>query len=367
MAYIDDCDEYFNLSGIKSFDDFRPIDFNMTMNRFSDVYVLYLKKVYIALLAFGLVNNALFLYVMFRVQRMHSGTNALLSSLAISDMIFLFVAIGEKIVRCHSNWCVYDVRNTTVSILSQIVIETSYHASLLSITLVAHVRYSSIFKHRIDNNPSLMRQIFKRYRITSFFNLDTTKKQISFVWITGFTFALMLLPLKLNFKVNCLIWPDDDVYSAYPIVSVELLEADGILWAYGCLMEGLPFALAFVFSCYCYLKLIRAYSDHVKRSATEGRHKQRRHRLSTMLALNNTIYFVCLAPYCVPYLIGGLIYFFNQTAGKSLVDYLKFGGIVGDFLVGALYLNASISASLYTTISPSYRRAYREALCCQNS
>ncbi len=114
--------------------------------------------------ALGLLGNGAFLFVVFRIQQMHTITNIYLSHLAFSDILYVGLAAGGLIYTFHSSPVRYDtwVDRSIGCFLLVVPLYTAYISSICIVTLVTFERYQAIVNplgHRGLNSKSRTRKL----------------------------------------------------------------------------------------------------------------------------------------------------------------------------------------------------------------
>ena len=120
--------------------------------------------IYPITLFLGVLGNSSFLYVVFRIQRMHTITNLYLAHLAFSDIVYIAITAGGLIYTFRSSPVRYDtwVETTAGCNLLVVPLYTTYIASIFIVTLVTFERYQGIvhpLAHRGLNSRSRTRKL----------------------------------------------------------------------------------------------------------------------------------------------------------------------------------------------------------------
>ena len=94
--------------------------------------------IYPITLSLGVLGNSAFLYVVFRIQRMHTITNLYLAHLAFSDIVYIAITAGGLIYTFLSSPVRYDtwVETTAGCNLLVVPLYTTYIGSIFIVTLV---------------------------------------------------------------------------------------------------------------------------------------------------------------------------------------------------------------------------------------
>ncbi|XP_071953085.1 neuromedin-U receptor 2-like [Antedon mediterranea] len=337
----------------------------ISTNSYADVDELFITKIFPIILVFGVLNNGIFLFVLYRVHRMRTTLNALLASLAISDILFLILAVGEKTLRFSSSTFANDVFPFSAKsyTILQSFIELTFQASLIAITTVAYERYNVVC-HPTLQRESPTRKVGLNIQ-TRCIKQRHLVKLLCFIWGTGLFFSILFLPPNIRYCHICIEWPPGGNYTDYPTTILEQNITAGFQVYYN-ISQGIPFIVAFFLNSYFYFKLIRVLKKHTQSVCKEHtdivtRRRQRKQRITHMLLINSAVYFVCLAPYMLTCFLGGIVGVWNsETASKILLEN---NTIFTNLSRTFMYLNSAVNSLLYTTFSVVYRTAYVEALC----
>ncbi|XP_033631812.1 C-C chemokine receptor type 1-like [Asterias rubens] len=161
------------------------------------------------ILIFGVVNNLFFLVGVFRVKRMRTVTNHYLVQLAVTDILYLPFAAGERILRFTMSPIVYD-KGSEGLIFGCIIIpffrSLGYFASLFFITLVTLEMFLAIckpIKHMVLNSRGL------------------TLKLTCGVWGSASFFACVLITSFCILEHYCVIWPAAETYQHLPTIAAS--------------------------------------------------------------------------------------------------------------------------------------------------
>ncbi|XP_033120703.1 histamine H2 receptor-like [Anneissia japonica] len=332
-------------------------------NSYSKTDAFFITKVFPTILFFGVLNNGVFIFVLFRVHRMRTTLNSLLASLAISDTLFLALVIGEKTIRLRSSVFsndLYPFSSAAYTIL-QSFIEMTFQASLIAITTVAYERYNRVCNSTVKTSSPIQKTHcgFQCVMQTHLVQL------LAFIWGIGFLFSLLLLPSNVRYKRICIIWPPTENYTEYPSTILKQ-NIEGGMQIYYNISQGIPFVVAFLVNTYLYIQLVKTLKVHTKSVAKEHvdiftKRRKRKQRITHMLLINSAVYFVCLAPYMLTRLLGGLVAIFNYDIASTLL--LDDNAIFMNLCRTLMYLNSAINSILYTALSSIYRIAYMEAFC----
>ncbi len=310
-----------------------------------------ISKILPMIFAIGLVGNLSFLFSLLRVKWMRTVTNYYLANLAIADISFLLVVVGEKILAYNTT----DIAGhmafgragcICINFLRRLV----YFASLFLVTLVSLERFYAICKpvqHWMLNGKK------------------QTLKLVAFCWILSCVFALILIPSSSLVSKNCVIWPDIPGYRHLPNLLMFCNAQNAKIWTP--VSEGIvivPFVIALITNTVLYAMII--FNLHVRASSQGAKSSQSveiRNQVARMLIINGTVFFLCLAPY-------QLTSFTRMILSSMQRSYLlrqdKIELLVWMFRI-LVYLNSVINPIVYTATSPRYRHGFLQAFSCGNA
>ncbi|XP_072171625.1 neuropeptides capa receptor-like [Diadema setosum] len=300
------------------------------------------------LMVIGVLGNLAFIYVVIKIPRMRTCTNCYLLNLAISDIIFLLMAIGEKIWR-YAMSPILDDDNPMgrggciwVFLLS----DAAYIASLFFITFVSVERYCAVCRPQKKSETS-------QFTKTAVFT--------SASWIISAIVAAALTPSNFMFNKYCLQWPPGQQFADYPTTFALCHPLHDWIAAYALGMQTIPFFISLVVNILLYIAIIRGLNRSIERLRIHGGTKDNdtkmRDQVARMLVINGAFFFCSLAPFeFVSALnmvarMSGENYFGSATA-KEVLSY------VGRSLS---YINAVINPIIYTVMSNRYREAFKQA------
>ena len=296
------------------------------------------------ILFLGVIGNLAFLYVLFRVDWMRTSTNAYLAVIAVIDIVFLFVGIGEKILR----YCISPVigDQTILGSLSgcvvlYAVIDVAYFMSIFLVSAVSYERYLAVC-HPI------------RYR-TSLRNKCRTGRNVILSLIAGAICACATIPGRNNYVMVDLVWPEDQRYSHFP-TEVGLCIADTNTAANvvnG--VQAVPFFVALIANTILYIRIVRVLNPKQSPILTSSlvSRQSTRNQVAMMLVATGLVFFLCLAPF-------EIISFLQMLSGS--VESLTFSNnrLLGFLQLSRvlMYINSAINSVIYVIASAKYRRAF---------
>ncbi|XP_022102668.1 thyrotropin-releasing hormone receptor-like [Acanthaster planci] len=297
------------------------------------------------ILTIGLVGNLAFLFVMARIRSMRTVTNAYLMNLAIADILFLVVTVGDKLARYLVTPVPWDQLYLGVAGCTSLnLLQHLFNwVSIFLVTLVTLERYYGVchpLKHMV------------------MYTYSRTWKLIAGAWFLALFCSVVVVPTHCRVLLKCIVWPDSTEYSAYPnIVGVcAPVPSNDWLAISTNLFQTIPFFSAMVFNCFAYVRIIRALKDRPGSNALSqhaiSMNDRVRNQVSIMLIANGVSFFVCGAP------------FQALSFGAAIQDIVDDERGFGSFVHVArtmLYLNSAINPFIYNATNPSYRRSFRDA------
>ncbi|XP_071787742.1 somatostatin receptor type 5-like [Asterias amurensis] len=296
-------------------------------------------------LVVGVLDNALFIYVVLRIPRMRTVTNCYLVGLSVADIIFLVFAIGSKIWAYAQSPLYADDSPLGLSgcQLNQFMVNTSYFVSLCFITLVSWERYNGVCRpHR---------------------RRDTKLRVAANVFLSTLISCLLSASLLVSFsqeELRCFIWPTTPTFSTWPEKRMACLS--NFAWAdcYSYATQTVPFFLSLFGNTLLYYKIIRGLDQSIKR--TQSNHRKAkdstRNQVAIMLVINGVALFALLAPFEFMSIfnlvanVRGAVYIIPLEARQGLAYFARV----------ASYFNSIINPIIYTVLSSRYREAFQIAL-----
>ncbi|XP_071489071.1 thyrotropin-releasing hormone receptor-like [Diadema antillarum] len=302
-------------------------------------------------LAVGLFGNILFLIVVARVPSIRTITNFYLVNLAVADLIYLTVGVGEKLWRFHSS-LLGDDPTLTGSGCSTIsfVVDFACNASVLLITAVTIERYYAICKP------------FWHRRIATW---GRTRRIVFATWLLSCVFAALLIPGNFKMIFICLVYPDEPAYEDFPTL-IGICQAVSLTWvAIANALQLIPFFLALIVNSILYALIIRSLTARIKTEAAlhtdRYRYTKERNAVTRMLVITGVLFFLLYFPYHVvilALLVAGMI-------GDD--TYFAFRHKVNPFFPifqTLMYINSANNPYIYGATNARYRRALKKTFAC---
>ncbi|XP_022099606.1 neuromedin-U receptor 2-like [Acanthaster planci] len=294
------------------------------------------------ILAFGLIGNFGFLFVLWRVTWMRTTLNFFLTNLAIADILLLSVSVLEKIIAYTISPIAVDEYFLGASgcVLLHLVMDVCYFASVSLVTLVTLERYYATCR------PHAHREHSTRARPV---------RLVSIVWFCSFALACPLIPSVCNFTAICLSWPNETRYQDYPNIMGLCLGLDVGAWLgdFADALHTVPFVVAMAVNVVFFSMIIRALNSMVARAQRSGfsdRSQHIRDRVSRMLVINGIIFFLCLAPFQIT----TMSFLFTPEAKRTDFVWMQVFRIL-------VYINSAVNPIVYNITNPRYRKAFKQA------
>ncbi|XP_033111926.1 gastrin/cholecystokinin type B receptor-like [Anneissia japonica] len=316
------------------------------------------------ILIIGLMGNVTFLVVVTLVQRMRTITNLYLQSLAVSDIIFLIVAIGEKLWRYLSSPYVDDqsMMGQIGCIVVYFITDMTFYSSVFLVTLAAVERFYAIcrpLKHRMKIGAK-----------------ERTIRLIASAWVLAFCLSMLVSPSNWGNKSYCLWWISNGTNSPSSSESFpsendpyyhngRMFQCTGITpWyvSFGACVQTLPFFTAFIANCTLYYNIIHSLNRRVgtaDRQRPNTKNLRIRNQVARMLIVNGLVFFICLAPFEILSLVVT-----SETITNIVVLTQEQYNMWGEFARLMLYVNSAVNPIVYNLMSKRYRQAYCDALKC---
>ena len=304
---------------------------------------------YPTILASGIISNSLFLVVCAFSSQMHTTTNFYLANLALADVTFLVVKLGEEIVQGYMSPIENDSRyfGNVGCIIVQFCGWFYYVASILIVTVVTADRYYAICRpisHQLGKSP---RRTYTTAAVT---------------WAVAFVVAFFSIPMFSDFKLYCAIWPEDEKYYGYPDEFALCLPA--VWWA------TFVFEVIFILSvniCMTIIlimcwKILRTLHTRTRGSEQSALSQQRslkvRNDVAFMLTVNAIVFFLCQFPIQVTVFVE-MVLMFMECPSLCQNDIWNSWIWAVDIM---LYINSVVNPIIYNLTNPQCRKEYRRVL-----
>lgn len=300
------------------------------------------------ILVVGYIGNFAFLIVVFRISWMRTFTNRYLINLAISDLIFLTSSVSYSLWQFYGSNGIYNEVFLGVEgcVTLPALADTAHLASISFITLVAIERYYAVCKPHM-HNVSVIRKHCLKLVIAS--------------WISALCLALALnIPSRHELPQFCVKWPQSEDIPDMPTVFAycrPVHNSPTIIRAVN-IFQTLPYIVSFIANAFLYTSVIYTLRrKHFTRQLTRGaktKHKKKRNRITAMLVINGSVFFLCLTPFefiSLYLVISDTDDMIKRRTVRTWVDLCRI----------TVYINSVINPFLYNAINPRYRMAFNEA------
>ncbi|XP_022093309.1 neuropeptides capa receptor-like [Acanthaster planci] len=330
---------------------------NLTDESRADVYMLnaltgkVILIVMFIILAFGVPGNLAFLVVVFRVQAMRNATNMYLTSLAVVDLTFLSVSIlpyffyFNNSVRTHLN-----TAGRVGCVGAFILPYFTYFLSISTVILVTLDKYNAVC------NP---------IRYAKGRNKQRALWLIIGSWVVAVLLAGLVALRLASLTRRCALWPKGEKYQDLPVLVGYCGAVSSAGFIIGHSVEVVVFFIALAANAFMYGRIIFVLNTRVNKKKQEQqtvpiRACQMRNQVSQLLITFGTVFFLCQSPF----VFISLAYIRDYHLGIPRdVSYRKF---VLPLTISHvfIFLNSAINPVIYNLTSRIYRRAFKEATCC---
>ena len=305
------------------------------------------------------LSNVAFIFMVWRLSRMHTITNYYLINVATADLLFACV-VSPMYAYCTSTSILYGNVPFNIPESCFLMFGSGYvawFASVMGITVVSFERFIAVCYP------------FQAYRMQSKYRA----KFIMFgIWTSSLVFGLLTAPRYGKTIKECLIWPDNndksgDKYDGLPNIlqTCVAMGSGKILAVFSETMEAASFFVALALNVYFYGRIILELSsrsivgDDTVQQAAQTVHI--RNQVARALVINGIVFFITQTPYRINN-IDGLsknisgIGFLDEEQSHSLKVFGR----------GLLFVNAAINSFIYAFSSKFYRDGFLEAFgCCR--
>ena len=297
-------------------------------------------------LAIGLIANLAFLFVIYRVPYMRTTTNFYLAHLAVSDIVFITVAVLEKVFAKLSSPISGDSAFTSSAgcVCYVLTVYITYFASIGLITLVTVERYFALC------SPARHRKFQSQNR---------TLNCVISNWCIGVIFAVCITLGFSKLESTCILWPDEEQFDDLP-ATMETCEAILPQLEYTEYIQIVAFPTALIGNAVMFWRIIKSLNDRLsssslKKTKISEQNRQARNQVAWMLVVNGFVFFVCHLPFNV-------LNFIELTSLITGVQYMEPDQMRIMAWVGRLttFLNAALNPFIYTGLNRRYRQAYAE-------
>ncbi|XP_033110211.1 thyrotropin-releasing hormone receptor-like [Anneissia japonica] len=309
-------------------------------HRYSDWDKTCVCYIFPAILLLGIVTNVSFIFVSFRISYLHTAINNFLINLSIADMLFLSVAVGEKLY----NYLDLDVYSHTVYktnagciIISILKNSTSFTAQII-VTLIALERYR-VIRYPLQAYTVNSRVRVRRHNVCSWFVAVILSATMSPAVGKHQSYCgLWIVDLKLNDTEFVIINNCDDVNHAF-VIYYEFIQTVPFFfaWTISSIIHGLTIQ-----------GLKQSISDSTLHPKGSDTLTKAGNQVTSMLLINGITFFLLLAPFQIRSLMAMIRHLNDHNYNDRFLN-------IGRLL---LYTNAAINPIIYVIINRRYRNAY---------
>lgn len=287
----------------------------------------------------GHIGNSAFLFVMFRVKSMRTVTNFYLTHLALSDILFLSLAVGEKLWRYHSSPVTFDQSGMSTSgcSLFYLFLNTAFFASLFLVTLVSLEKYC-----RVCQPLKYLKLAGKKRTVTL----------ITVAWVVALSFSACIIPGSGVMRTKCVQWADLAIYDDLPELVGMCSEVNEV---WGITFQGLqtiPFLACSIINKVLYTKIILKLHRRATQNPALSRHGtssyanhiRQRNQMAHMLIATGILFTLCLTPFQV---LSFLNMISNAANDTNIIKNQQVDAIVTSLCRVLVYLNSAINPIVY--------------------
>ena len=306
------------------------------------------------ILGLGVINNFTFLFVIFRIPKMRSATNTYLVHLALADLLYLSLSAFYNILK----YTVTPVARHTpllnsagcVSFIT--VANIAYFASIALVTMMSFERYLALC-HPMKHLKIRGRRLTNRMAVTC--------------WLLGLVFGGLTTPGIAILRVDCLQWPDNDIYQGFPSTRTYCSAIQPWVPYYTEPLLNVPWLLAMVGNIFMYVRIIQILNK--RRGVNNGRKdqdqkaQQIRNQVAKMLVVNGLVFFLCQTPYRAISLTGWIC-FIAQIPNPL---YAALGTSASQWIsIIPQLINTIVNPLIYGVMNSQYRAAVVQAFHCKS-
>ncbi|XP_071787489.1 neuromedin-U receptor 2-like [Asterias amurensis] len=292
------------------------------------------------ILILGLVTNLTFLYVVYRVSWMRTNVNAYLFHLAIADILFLVVGVGDKLWQYGRTPFLHDqmFRGTVGCVLVDLCADSAYFTGLFLVTLVSVHRFNAVCRPHSGTHQTR----------------GTTKRWIASAWLLGILLSSSLIPSYCIMELQGLIdWPDVPLYRDFPEVIGMCKPIKEWMTYVANLVQTVPFFVAMTMNILLYVRIVMSLNHIVEKGSEYGCkdvNERIRNRVTKMLVANGCVFFFCL----FPFELASLLLFTGSTIDVVWLHVFR----------TLLYTNSAVNPIIYGVTNSKYRQAVQVACSC---
>ena len=353
LSEIDVCEEDMEFLDLRSIP-FDTIRSELFYHPLESVFILTVSPI---LMAFGLIGNVGFLYIVAKLPEMRTFTNAFLANLAICDIIFILATayniLGVYVFSPDIESDPYDSSFGCVVIFG--LLHVTHYTSTAVVVFMSLERYFGICK------PLLHRRIATKQRIRNI---------IILAWTIGFAISLVIVPRLGKLIKTCILWPEDEEFRHLPTVIGECEPAHPIFNVIPFIVQAVPFFVSAIISLLIYGAVIMKLNVRVnkqvqagvdnKQIAIERQARSIRNQVARLLIITGSVFILCYFPYYVLSVNVALLELSDSAIGFQGENI----GLL--FLIARLLvtINSVANPVIYSLSNARYRMAFVSVFCC---
>ncbi|XP_072030487.1 thyrotropin-releasing hormone receptor-like [Amphiura filiformis] len=304
-------------------------------------------------LIIGTLSNGAFLFVVFKIERLHTITNLYLATLAFVDVTFVVSSAGSYLYAFTVSPVRHDAPYDSFigcTLIFGITLAV-YFTSIGLVTLVTLERYYGIclpFQHRVIASKS------------------RTRKLIASTCLIGLVLGA-IESLKFS-KLDkwCVIWPHLPDFQGWPQkvgFCVPLHENVVLL---GEFVDTVPFFVALIWNGYMYARImyslshrevIQKESENDSMGQLQVQATKVRKQVARLLIINGMLFFFCQ----IWVRFNAINNILSNITGSGFYKNAETSGLMLVFGRCMLYVNSSLNPVIYNLASSFYRDAFKEA------
>ena len=296
-------------------------------------------------------SNFAFIYMVWRVSRMHTITNYYLINVAIADLIFACV-VSPMYAYSTSTSVLYGNVPFNITGICLFLFGSAWFtwfASVIGVTVVSFERFIAVCY------PFHTHQMQSKLR---------AKLIMVGIWSCSLVFVMFTTPRYGKTIKLCLIWPNDDKYDGFPNIlqTCVAMGSGKSLAIFSEIMEAASFFVALILNVYFYGRIIIALSSRsiIGDDSVQQRQTVKvRNQVARALVINGIVFFLTQTPYRINN-IDGLS---KNISGIGFLDK-KQSDSLKVLSRGLIYVNAAINSFIYAFSSTFYRDGFLEAFGC---
>lgn len=288
----------------------------------------------------GVFNNSAFIYVVVHSQNMQTTTNKCLVHLAVADLLFLIVGVGEKFWGyAYSQITPDDTPYGPVGCSCfKVARSTAYFASLAFITVVSVERFYAVCKYQKKRNANTYRNV------------------IILCWLASFLLALSFIPSIANFHCFHVTWPNEQPFKDFGTLWLICMPYGDGITIYTDAVQTIPFFVLLVVNVCLYCCIISGLNTAIKRAHLTGkrlRNTEIRNQIAWMLIANGIIFFSLLSPREIYFVIKTFVHG-DSAVSETWKAVTEITGVLS-------YVNSGINPVVYSILSSKHRKAFQDA------